>query len=359
MVAVFAAVTLLTGCAGTTATERTSATAASDRLPALYFAKNGALYVSDPVGSPPRRLTDGPGDTDPAPSPDGRRIAYVHRANPDEPGGELQVLDISSGAIRRLIDPADLVPKFDGDQPQITAPRWSPAGDRIAFVKATFGGGGFLLTADADTGAVTAPPKPIFADFGYAWSPDGRRIAWAGGRSDVSPVDVGVYSVGGTSNPVARDTNATAVSYSTDGRTVVFANADATGDAFAEIPFGLRTGGIYSVSPGERPVSLYGGAEAYADVQVLSADSVAVAVWSADQRRKDIAIVENGTRRDVAETPSDAPAPVWTVTGAGHAVAYVGAGTDRPLLVKREGGVPEKIDSGADAYAWGRGQAGG
>jgi Tol biopolymer transport system component len=246
------------------------------------------------------------------------------------------------------------VPRFDGDQPQITTPRWSPVGDRIAFLKATFGGGGFLLTADAGTGEVTAPPEPLFADFGYAWSPDGRRIAWAGGRSDVSPVDVGVYTVGETSKPVARDTNATAVSYSTDGRSVVFANADATGDAFADIPFGLRVGGIYSVSPGERPVSLYGGADAYADVQVIADGAVAVAVWSADQRRKDIAIIENGTRRDVAETPGDAPAPVWTVAGTEPAVAYVGAGTDRPLLTKREGGAPQTIDSGADAYAWGR-----
>lgn len=359
MVAVLAAVILATGCAGTTATERTSATAAPDRLPALYFAKSGALYVSDPIGSPPRRLTDGPGDTDPAPSPDGRRVAYVHRANVDQRGGELRVLEVSSGDTRRLVDPADLVPSFDGDQPQITTPRWSPVGDRIALLKATFGGGGFLLTVDADTGEVTAPPEPLFADFGYAWSPDGKRIAWAGGRSDVSPVDVGVYSVGETSIPVARDTNATAVSYSLDGRSVVFANADATGEAFADIPFGLRTGGIYAVSPGERPVSLYGGADAYADVQVLSHGAVAVAVWSADQRRKDIAIVENGTRREVAETPSDAPAPVWTVAGSEPAVAYVGTGPDRPLLVKREGGASETIDSGVDAYAWGRSRAGG
>ena len=33
--------------------------------PALFYAKDGSLYVSDPAGSPGRKLTDGPADTDP------------------------------------------------------------------------------------------------------------------------------------------------------------------------------------------------------------------------------------------------------------------------------------------------------
>ncbi len=38
--------------------------------PALFYSKAGSLYVSDPAGTPPgRKLTDGPADTDPAPSP--------------------------------------------------------------------------------------------------------------------------------------------------------------------------------------------------------------------------------------------------------------------------------------------------
>ncbi len=359
---VLAAAALIAGCSGTTAPEQAGVPPVPDRLPALVFAKNGALHISEPAGSPSRALTDGPGDTDPTVSPDGRRVAYVHRMNPEEPGGELRVLDISSGESRRLVDPAALVPRFDGDQTQITTPRWSPAGDRIAFLKATYGGGGFLLTAAADTGEVTAPPEPLFADFGYSWSPDGRRIAWSGGRSDVSPVDVSIYTVGETSTPVARDTNATAVSYSPDGRSVVFANSDAnsdaTGSAFANIPFELREGGIYSVGPGERPVPLLAGAEAFADVQALPAGAVAVTMWSGDQRRKDIAIVENGNRRDVAETPGDAPAPAWMATGAATLVAYIGTDADRPLLVRKDGDAPIRLDTAVDAYAWGPAHAG-
>ncbi|NBQ41319.1 MAG: hypothetical protein EBU23_01720 [Mycobacteriaceae bacterium] len=133
--------------------------------PALVYARGGALYLSDPAGAPGRKITDGPGDSQPAPSPDGGRIAFV-RADSTEPGpgmgGELWVLDLSrdrtpAGTPRRLVDPAALVPTFDGEGPgRAVTPRWSPTGERIAFLKSA-GGGGFLLTADARTGAVTAP----------------------------------------------------------------------------------------------------------------------------------------------------------------------------------------------------------
>lgn len=347
-----AVASLIPGCSNSDTNERAGAD-----LPALFFSVGGALYVSDPAGGVPRKLTDGPGDTDPAPSPDGRRVAYVHRNDPAEPGGELRVLDVSTGDSRRLVDPGALVPKFDADQPQITAPRWSPTGDRVAFLKATYGGGGFLLTAAADSGEVSAPPEPLFADFGYAWSPDGRRIVWVGGRSDVSPVDVGEYMVGGVSRPVLRGVNATAVDYSPDGRSIVFANADATGSAFAAIPFELRGGGIYSVVPGERPVALLSGSDAVSDVsdvQALPGQAVGFAAWSGDQRTRNIAIAENGVCRDVGDTPGDAPAPVWAVESRGViALAYVGNTADRPLLVTTDGAPPKKIGSGVEAFAWG------
>jgi len=139
---------------------------------------------------------------------------------------------------------------------------------------------------------------------------------------------------------------------------VVFANADATGSAFADIPFELREAGIYSVGPGERPVPLLAGAEAFADVQALPAGAVAVTVWTGDQRRKDIAIIENGNRRDVAETPGDAPAPAWMVADAGTLVAYIGTDADRPLLIREADDAPIRLDTAADAYAWGPTEAG-
>ncbi|MEK0719707.1 hypothetical protein OSH89_18820, partial [Mycobacterium ulcerans] len=79
-------------------------------MPALFYAKAGSLYVSDPAGTPGRKLTDGPADTQPAPSPDGTRVAYVHKNSTSDYGGELWVLDLAedapAGAPHRLVDPA-------------------------------------------------------------------------------------------------------------------------------------------------------------------------------------------------------------------------------------------------------------
>ncbi|MCB0932978.1 MAG: PD40 domain-containing protein [Mycobacterium sp.] len=325
---------------------------------ALFYASSGSIYVSAPVGAPGRKLTDGPTDTDPAPSPDGGRLAYVHKADPADAGGELWVLDVSSGAAKRLVDPAALVPKFEGDRPQAGSPQWSPAGDRIAFLKAGTGGGGFLLTADASTGSVQPPATPLYADANFSWAPDGSRIAWVGGRSDVSPVDVNVLTVGGSSEAVVKDTNASSVSFGHDGRSVLFANGDATGDPFLDIPFDMRDGGIYGVEiprtegpGGAAPKQLLFGKMPFADVQALSSGAVGFTEWSADQRTKTIQVSDTDRKTHrVAETRGDAPHPIWNDE---ESVAYVGTAEDRPLLVAHQEGAATTVAGGVEAFAWG------
>ena len=314
----------------------------------LFYARDGAIYVCDHSGTP-RKLTSGPGDTQPAPSPDGKRVAYVHRTAADEPGGELRVFDLESGQSRRLVDPAALVPTFEDERPGVEYPRWSPTGDRIAFLKATFGGGGFLLTAAADSGVVLAPDKPLFADPGYSWSPDGTRIAWVAGRSDVRPVDVGVLTVGGLSTAVATDTNAVSVSFDRDGRSILFSNGDATGDLFASIPFALRKGGIYAVDPSASPALLFGGTAFYSDVQALKTGEIGFTESDEKARTKTIRVLgSDRAPRTVAPTAFDAPPPAWADDGS---LAYVGDSAERPLLVKADGD-PQRIDRGVEAFDW-------
>ena len=332
----------------------------TEHRPALFYAKDGAIYVSDPAGTPSRKLTDGPADTDPAPSPDGTRVAFVHKGSRADGGGELWVMDLSggsapAGAPRRLVDPAALVPTFSGDDPSKSAldsPRWSPAGNRIAFLKSA-AGGGFLLTAAADTGAITAPRQPLFADEHYAWSPDGVQIAWTGGRSDVSPVNVNVWTVGESSTVLVVGTNATSVDFDVDRRAVLFTNGEATGPAFAETPFKFRAGGIFAYEPPPAPPRpLFSGTGSYDNVAALWRGAVGFTQWSADQKTKSIQVVKPGSApHNVADTRGDAPAPQWV----GDTVAYVGTADDRPLLIttvesKNE---PQRIDVGADAFAWG------
>ena len=314
----------------------------------LFYARDGAIYVSDHTG-PPRQLTSGPGDTHPAPSPDGKRVAYIHRTAADEPGGELWVVDLDSGGNRRLVDPAALVPTFADERPGVEYPRWSPTGDRIAFLKATFGGGGFLLTAAADSGVVLAPDKPLFADPGYSWSPDGSRIVWVGGRSDVRPVDVAVLTVGGSSTAVATDTNAVSATFDRDGRSILFSNGDATGDLFASIPFALRKGGIYAVDPSASPALLFGGTAFYSDVQALKTGEIGFTESDEKARTKTIRVLgSDRAPRTVTATAFDAPPPAWADDGS---LAYVGDSAQRPLLVKTDGD-PRQIDKGVEAFDW-------
>ena len=318
--------------------------------PVLFYAKGGSIYLAEMTGAAPRKLTDGPGDSQPAPSPDGTRVAYIHKADQDQPGGELWVLDVASGERHRLVDPAALVPRFEGEERAgAEAPRWSPAGDRIAFLKSTLGGGGFLLTAAAATGAVTAPPEPLFADFGYAWSPDGSKIAWVGGRSDVSPVDVNLLTVGGESTPLVTGTNAFAVAFDADGRAILFTNGDANGSLFASTPFDFRAGGIYAVDPPNGPAPLLTGTGQYADIQSLPNGAVGFSEWSADQQTRSIQILERPSKtRTIADTDGGASAPAWR----GDMLAYVGTAADKPLLVRQGEKDERRIDAGVDGFSW-------
>ena len=372
--AIAIAIAMVAGCAGA---EKSGAPASTgpdaDHKPALFYAKDGALYVSDPAGTPGRKITDGPADTEPAPSPDGSRLAFVRKASRDDGGGELWVLDLPADGAptptpRRLVDPAALVPTFGGDDPAkstLERPRWSPTGDRIAFLK-TAGGGGFLLTAAAATGVVQAPDRPLYADRDYAWARDGKHIAWAGGRMDVSPVEINVLGVGGASQPVATGTNASSVDYADDGRSVLFANGDAAGSLFSAIPFTLRGGGIYSVEPPAAPRPVFTGTGAYDDVAALWRGAIGFTQWSPDQRTKSIQVVTaGGSPHTIADTRGDAPGPEWV----GDVVAFIGTADDRPLMIatdrnpandsqKKQNENNDKedaqqIDVGVDAFAWG------
>lgn len=366
---VFAQVAVL-AVAGCTTSNPPAPTTATSAPPvsqaALFYTKAGSLYVSDPVGTPGRKLTDGPADTQPAPSPDLAHVAYIRKTGASDYGGELWVLDLSPertpvGAPRRLVDPATLPPGFD-DQvvapPHVVDPRWSPAGTEIAFLDAGEGGGA-LLVADAESGKIVPSQQPLFADDGYAWAPDGRHIAWAGGRSDVSPVDVNVLALGATSTPVVKDTNAFSVTYDNGGQAILFANGDATGEMFAGIPFALRDGGVYSVAtpggaPGDPPAppaSLFGGQAFFGDLAALDSGAVAFTETSADGTSKTIRVLDARPQpRTIADVATDGPGPAW---GPGDVVAYLDASGENRLIVTDAGNrAPRQIDTGVDTYAW-------
>jgi len=201
-------------------------------------------------------------------SPDGSHVAYIA-------SDQLWIADANGANAKQLTH-------LNGGA---TGPVWSPAGDRLAFTSAVYpdcstdacnvakakaasdnkvkahvadelmyrhwnawdeGTRSHLFTVAVDgsaphdllTGAkYDVPPGPFGGSEGYAWSPDGRELAYTAknqGRNDASSTDVNVYTVpasGGTPTIITvankgADQNPV---YSPDGRFIALASQSRAG----------------------------------------------------------------------------------------------------------------------------------
>jgi len=107
---------------------------------------------------------------DPQLSPDGNRLAYVKQwFDPDthESKTDVFVIDLLNGTTTRLTNSG-----------KDTSPRWSPAGDRIAFVSSRSGRSQIWII-DVSGGEAWRLPTKQEVQGGLAWCPSGTRIFFA------------------------------------------------------------------------------------------------------------------------------------------------------------------------------------
>lgn len=146
----------------------------------LIYSMAGSLWRQDADGTEAVQLTDGPGyDYQPDWSPDGRRVVY---ASYRQDAIELRMLDLSSGADHALL----------ANGAVNVEPRWSPAGDKVAFVSTAFEGRWHIHVLNVADGTARGSPERITVDhdsrlpryyysvfdhfISPAWSPDGREL---------------------------------------------------------------------------------------------------------------------------------------------------------------------------------------
>jgi hypothetical protein len=246
-----AAITLAAGLLGAAALSRPGTAARREPVPWATLAVSrsvlvgGGVYV---VGRGHSRLV-APGASDPAWSPDGRRLAYV--APGDGGLGDVFVADANGthiGAIthtdgedetspswspdgRRLVFEQEgriAIVRADGSKPRILArgeePAWSPGGRRIAFQRS-----GDLFVVAAAGGRPRALTASVSWELSPAWSPDGRRLAFASDEGstafDIRILDLRTRR---TVRVTADEFDDSIPAFSADGRRVLFL-ADRTG----------------------------------------------------------------------------------------------------------------------------------
>ncbi|HEY9283827.1 MAG TPA: DUF4214 domain-containing protein, partial [Pyrinomonadaceae bacterium] len=153
---------------------------------------NAEIYVMNGDGTGLTNLTNNPAqDVTPVWSPDGTRIAFSStRTGPGNTGGHtnIYVMDADGGNVRLLTHHTDEEEDGTIDNWVILDPAWSPDGTKLVYAVDTLEGAGHLVIVNADgSGGETFINASGAAD--PAWSPDGTRIAYIARESVFNPED--------------------------------------------------------------------------------------------------------------------------------------------------------------------------
>ncbi|MDB4915126.1 MAG: peptidase [Gemmatimonadetes bacterium] len=194
----------------------------------IAFTVRGEIFAASARdGGEAARVTNTPGAEEQlAWAPDSRRLAY----SSDRDGvWHIFMYDFGTRTETQLTR---------GSENEIT-PRWSPDGRRIAFVH----GGKELRVLDVAAGtdrrvaSGTLSRPPFVDEREFAWSPDGRWLAYAGNDGSKRFTNLFITAADGSTPPRQAswlsNTNGGGVSWSADGTFLVFSSGQRTEDGDA------------------------------------------------------------------------------------------------------------------------------
>ena len=210
-------------------------------IPATYdllyegfrFDKNELYVLPLSGGEPTRILPPGTVAYDPAPSPDGSKIAFTMILPTG--AGDVFVVNRDGTGLTQLTD----------DEESEDQPAWSPDGSKIAYRSFELDREGDIFVMNANGTAktnLTPDPLPGITDEGNpAWAPDGARIAYrstSGGDHDIWTMRADGSEKQRLTNTPDFDTEPT---WSPNGQTIAFRRS--TTGVGSDIALVATTGG--------------------------------------------------------------------------------------------------------------------
>ncbi|MEA2842528.1 MAG: hypothetical protein QOJ69_199, partial [Actinomycetota bacterium] len=175
---------------GSTSMATSTTAAGATARPIVYASlRNGPdsdIWSIRPDGNGLKALTsDGTDETDPALSPDGKKVLYVGDADGDN---EIYVMNVDGSGRKQLTD----------NQAEDVAPAWSPDGKKIAWASGATTSNLQLSVMNASgDGKQPITGGQVDKASDPSWSPDGQRIAFTAYRTATNP-EIAVVDSDGT-----------------------------------------------------------------------------------------------------------------------------------------------------------------
>jgi Tol biopolymer transport system component len=256
-----------------------------------------AIYAVDRSGGDEQRLTDAEVDastpqglffqTEPAWSPDGRRIVFASRRAGTF---DLYTMNADGSGTRRLTSTKD-----DDGQPD-----WSPDGARIVFARGT---PSRLFAMDADGTGARRLTDDVAEESEPAWSPDGTEIAYVRREPGTSILELWLVRSDGSGRRrlTKLEAVAQAPSWSPDGRRIAF-SAKVDENRYDIYTVGADGKDVTPVTSGEdsfEPAwSPEGGTIAYSEGGAIAAIDL-----------------ESGEKRRLTDPENNDSSPAWRPEG--------------------------------------------